>query len=106
MGPPSHYRRASGAIVVYDITRESTFNNVKRWLENIKEQADRDVVIMLVGNKNDLVDRVVRKEEGKSLADHEAILFEETSAKEANNVNNIFEKLLEGTGLLTQKSIL
>lgn len=48
---------------------------MKRWLENIKEQADPDVVIMLVGNKNDLVDRVVRKEEGKSLADHEAILF-------------------------------
>jgi GTPase SAR1 family protein len=76
-----HYRRASGAIIVYDITREKTFNNVKRWLENIKEQADPDVVIMLVGNKTDLPDRVVRREEGKSLADHEGIFFEETSAK-------------------------
>jgi GTPase SAR1 family protein len=54
---------------------------VKRWLENIKEQADPDVVIMLVGNKTDLPDRVVRREEGKSLADHDGIFFEETSAK-------------------------
>ncbi len=81
--------------MVYDITREKTFENVKRWLENIKEQADPDVVIMLVGNKNDIPDRVIRKEDGKRLADHEGILFEETSAKDAQNINGIFERLLE-----------
>ena len=50
-----HYRRALGAILVYDVTKESSFHNLKVWLENLKQHADSDIVIMLVGNKVDLV---------------------------------------------------
>jgi Ras-related protein Rab-11A len=64
-----HYRRALGAIVVYDITKERTFTNVKRWIEAIREQADPNVVIVLVGNKIDLRDcQVVSTGEAKKWA--------------------------------------
>jgi len=49
----SHYRRAVGALVVYDITKEKTFLNVKKWIESIREQADPNIVIFLVANKID-----------------------------------------------------
>ena len=49
----SHYRKALGALVVYDITKLKTFENVKRWIESIREQADPNIVIVLVGNKID-----------------------------------------------------
>lgn len=52
-----HYRKALGAIVVYDITKERTFINVRRWIESIRDQADPNVVITLVGNKIDLRER-------------------------------------------------
>ena len=51
----SHYRRALGALVVFDLTKDSTFMNVKHWLENLKAHAEPDICIMLVGNKLDLV---------------------------------------------------
>lgn len=55
--------------MVYDITKEKTFHNIKRWLYNIREHADENVVIMLVGNKADLKDRqAVNTSEGKKLA--------------------------------------
>ena len=90
-----HYRRAVGAIIMYDITKEKTFNNVRRWHDNVREYADADVVIMLVGNKADLPDRAVRKEDGKNVADQNGLLFEEISSKETPSVSFIFEKLLE-----------
>ena len=51
----AHFRRAVGALVVYDITNESSFNNVEGWVKELKENADDDIVIMLVGTKLDLV---------------------------------------------------
>ena len=52
----AHYRRAVGALVVYDVTKYSTFTAVQKWIHDVKQQADPDIVIMLVGNKLDLVD--------------------------------------------------
>ena len=73
----SHYRRALGAIVVYDITKERTFTNVRRWIEAIREQADPNVVIVLVGNKLDLRDyQVVSTADAKKWAKNEGIYFE------------------------------
>ncbi len=54
-----HYRKALGALVVYDITKQNTFQNIKRWISVIREQADKNVVIILVANKCDLRDQQV-----------------------------------------------
>ena len=51
----AHYRKALGALVVYDITKRQTFDNVKFWLESLMNQAEQNLCIMLVGNKLDLV---------------------------------------------------
>lgn len=57
-----HYRKAQGALVVYDITKEASFKNIKRWVEGIREYAAENVVIMIVGNKLDLkAEQVVTK---------------------------------------------
>ena len=50
-----HYRKALGALLVYDVTKESTFQNLKSWLDSLKQNAEHDIVIMLVGNKTDLI---------------------------------------------------
>ena len=77
---------------------------MRRWLDNVREHADADAVIILVGNKADLPDRAVRKEDGKNVADQNGLLFEEISAKESPNVNFVFEKLLESRSAFTQGS--
>jgi GTP-binding nuclear protein Ran len=50
----AHYRKSLGALIVYDLTKENSFQSVKKWMEEVKEHADPDIVIMLVGNKLDL----------------------------------------------------
>lgn len=65
----AYYRGAVGALLVYDITKKVTFANVERWLNELKEHSDNDIVILLVGNKCDLRHiRAVSTEEGSSLA--------------------------------------
>ena len=49
-----HYRKSIGALIVYDITKEQSFMSVRKWIEEVKEHAEPDIVIMLVGNKLDL----------------------------------------------------
>ena len=65
----AYYRGAVGALLVYDITKKGTFENVTRWLNELREHADEDIVILLVGNKCDLRHiRAVSTEEGTSFA--------------------------------------
>ena len=97
----SHYRRAVGALLVYDVTKEKSFESVTKWMEELKYHAEPDIVIMLVGNKVDLVDknpslRKVSREEARKLAQEHQMLFEETSAVTAQNVTDVFERLLQG----------
>lgn len=81
---------------MYDITNHSTFENVELWLKKIRESTDaNNVVIMLVGNKSDLEDsRQVSIEEGKSFAEREQLLFIETSALDATNIEQGFTNFL------------
>jgi small GTP-binding protein len=51
----AHYRNAVGALVVYDVTRASTFQNVKYWIESLCNQAEQDICVVIVGNKVDIV---------------------------------------------------
>ena len=87
---------------MYDITKERTFANVRRWIEAIREQADPNVVIVLVGNKVDLRDyQVVSTADAKKWAKNEGIYFEETSALTNENVDSMFMKMIEGFDSLT-----
>ncbi|CAI9273158.1 unnamed protein product [Lactuca saligna] len=91
----SYYRGALGAMLVYDITRNETFENVRKWLQELKEFGDPDMVIVLVGNKSDLVDlREVEVEDGQKLAEVEKLCFLETSAKENLNVEDAFLQMI------------
>ncbi|PSS09616.1 Ras-related protein like [Actinidia chinensis var. chinensis] len=88
----AYYRGAVGALIVYDISRRTTFDSVKRWLEELDTHCDTTVARMLVGNKCDLENiRDVSVDDGKSLADEEGLFFIETSALDSTNVNAAFE---------------
>ncbi|KAF3661498.1 Ras-related protein RABD2b [Capsicum annuum] len=87
----SYYRGAHGIIVVYDVTDQESFNNVRQWLNEIDRYATPNVNKILVGNKSDLVaNRVVSYETAKAFADEIGIPFLETSAKDASNVEESF----------------
>ncbi|XP_027092706.1 ras-related protein RABA5b [Coffea eugenioides] len=88
----AYYRGAVGALIVYDISRKTTFESIKRWLDELNTHCDTTVARMLVGNKCDLEDiRDVSVEEGKSLAEEDGLFFIETSALNSTNVNAAFE---------------
>jgi len=87
----SYYRGAHGIIVVYDVTDETTFQNVKQWLQEIERYACEGVNKLLVGNKADLSgSRAVEYQNAKQFADQLNIPFLETSAKDATNVEQAF----------------
>ncbi|CAH2067106.1 unnamed protein product [Thlaspi arvense] len=87
----SYYRGALGALLIYDITRRTTFENIKKWLFELRDFANPDTVVVLVGNKSDLrQSREVEEDEGKALAESEGLCFLETSAFENVNVEEAF----------------
>ncbi|XP_009612391.1 ras-related protein RGP1 [Nicotiana tabacum] len=91
----AYYRGAVGAMLVYDITKRQSFDHVARWLEELRGHADKNIVIMLVGNKTDLVSlRAVPTEDAKEFAEKENLFFIETSALEATNVETAFVNVL------------
>lgn len=91
----AYYRGAVGAMLVYDITKRQTFDHVARWLEELCGHADKNIVIMLVGNKTDLESlRAVPIEDAKDFAEKESLFFMETSALEATNVEPAFLTVL------------
>ncbi|CAN4075563.1 unnamed protein product [Withania somnifera] len=91
----AYYRGAVGALLVYDITRHVTFENVERWLKELRDHTDQNIVIMLVGNKADLRHlRAVSTEDAQAFAERERTFFIETSALESLNVENAFTEVL------------
>ena len=96
----AHYKRSCGAIIVYDITKSNTFQSVKKWMVALKSHAGENIVIMLIGNKLDLVNkdpatREVSKEEAEGFASRNKLIFEESSAVSNVNVKEAFEVLME-----------
>uniref|UniRef100_A0A3Q2XHH9 Ras-related protein SEC4 n=1 Tax=Haplochromis burtoni TaxID=8153 RepID=A0A3Q2XHH9_HAPBU len=90
----AYYRGAMGIMLVYDITNEKSFDNIKNWIRNIEEHASADVEKMVLGNKCDMNDkRQVSKERGEKLAIDYGIKFLETSAKSNINVEEGFYTL-------------
>jgi Ras-related protein Rab-11A len=91
----AYYRGAVGALLVYDISKHGTFEGVARWLTELREHADANIVIMLVGNKSDLRHlRAVPTEESKQFATDNQLSFIETSALDNSNVELSFQKIL------------
>ncbi|KAF9917547.1 GTP-binding protein of the rab/ypt [Lobosporangium transversale] len=91
---PMYYRNANCAVVVYDITQSSSLDKAKSWVKELQRQADPNIVIALAGNKSDLsARRVIETEEAQAYADEAGLLFFETSAKTATNVNELFTSI-------------
>jgi Ras-related protein Rab-2A len=86
----SYYRDAAGALLVYDITRRESFNHLGRWLEEARQNGNPNMTIMLIGNKSDLEHRrAVSTKEGEIFAQENGLIFLETSAKSAANVETV-----------------
>lgn len=86
----SYYRGASGALLVYDISRRDTFSHLTRWLEETRQNASANMVVMLIGNKADLERREVSFEEGAQFAKDNSLMFKESSARTSQNVEETF----------------
>jgi len=90
----SYYRGAHGILLIYDVTDKDSFKNLSNWLIEIEKNASKNVLKVLIGNKNDLEDkRVITYNQGKEFADTYGLKFIETSAKKNLNVNEAFETL-------------
>jgi Ras-related protein Rab-11A len=91
----TYYRGAVGALIVFDITKESSFKNVERWYSDIKENAEPNIVIMLVGNKCDLSNlREVKTDDATKFAEERNMAYIESSALESTNVDIAFQKVI------------
>jgi len=91
----AYYRGAVGALLVYDIAKHVTYENVERWLRELRDHADQNIVIMLVGNKSDLRHlRAVPTEEATAYAERNQLSFIETSALDSTNVEKAFTNIL------------
>ena len=101
----AYYRGAVGALLVYDISKQVTFENVERWLNELRDHADNNIVIMLVGNKSDLKHlRAVSTEEAAQFAEKHGLSFIETSALESTNVEEAFQQILTEIYNITGRS--
>ncbi|KAH0793773.1 Ras-related protein Rab-14 [Histomonas meleagridis] len=92
----AYYRGSIGAFIVFDLTKKESFNNVQRWLADVKSTARPDVVCVLVGNKSDLVnERDVTSQEAEQFASENNIQYFETSAKTGDNVEKAMLSCLD-----------
>ncbi|KAK9148902.1 hypothetical protein Scep_007659 [Stephania cephalantha] len=88
---PMYYRGAAAAIVVYDITSTESFERARKWVEELQRQGNPNLVMVLVANKVDLeANRKVETENSELYAHENGLLYIETSAKTAQNVNELF----------------
>ena len=91
----AYYKGAKGAMIVYDVTNQTSFDNVDTWANEIKEKAAKNINLMIVGNKTDLTDKiVVTSENATEKAKALEIPIMETSALDSTNVKEAFYQLL------------
>lgn len=94
----TYYRKSKGAVLVYDITDQRSFEAVERWRNELLRHADQQVSLLLCGNKSDLESsRVVSKADGEAYAEQNDMIFFETSAKKNSNILECFTALMSGT---------
>ena len=92
---PSYIRDSAVVIIVYDVTSRASFDAVEHWINEVHRERGEDVIVALVGNKNDMMEsRQVSPVEGETKARSlSATIFLETSAKSGSNVRNLFTEL-------------
>lgn len=103
----AYYRGAVGALLVYDISKHQSFENIERWLAELRDHADENIQLMLVGNKSDLRHlRAVPTEEASEFAAKHSLSFIETSALDSSNVETAFQKILTSIyGIVHRKQL-
>lgn len=100
----AYYKGSKGAIIVFDISRRDTFSNVDRWISELKNNAESDASVLLVGNKCDLEhQREVSKEEAKAKSEEYGMAYMETSAMHSINIEKAFEHLIEGNFFIIEE---
>lgn len=93
---PSYIRDSSVAVVVYDISNAKSFQNTRKWIDDVRGERGNDVIIVLVGNKTDLNDkREVTTAQGEEEAKKNGLMFIETSAKVGHNVKQLFRRIAQ-----------
>ena len=92
----AYYKGSKGALVVYDITQKKTFENIEKWVNDLKAAGDPKITIILIGNKNDLDNkRQVSKDQGEEKARSFGCAFLETSAYSGDNIDKAFNLMVK-----------
>ncbi|XP_016092123.1 ras-related protein Rab-22A-like [Sinocyclocheilus grahami] len=98
---PMYYRGSAAAIIVYDITKEESFQTLKNWVKELRQHGPPNIVVAIAGNKCDLSDaREVSEKDAKDYADSIHAIFVETSAKNAININEAFIQISQRVPVL------
>jgi len=90
------YKGAAGALLVFDLTREQTYTETRKWLTEIRQFAGENIPFVLIGNKADLIEDVglvIDRNEASGFAQNEGSIYIETSAKTGDNVDAAFTEL-------------
>jgi Ras-related protein Rab-5C len=91
-----YYKNAQAALVVYDVTSKNSLTQAQRWIDELNEKANPNILIILAGNKIDLFEeRVITEEQGKSFAEEYGLLFKEVSALKNTNIKELFDDIVE-----------
>ena len=90
---PSYIRDSSVAIIVYDVTNRNSFTNLRRWIDDVRNERGNEVLLVIVGNKTDLEDKQVTTDEGVKLAKDNEAIFAEVSARLGSNIQELFTNL-------------
>ncbi|KAG5195685.1 hypothetical protein JEQ12_011980 [Ovis aries] len=89
---PMYYRGSAAAVIVYDITKQDSFHTLKKWVKELKEHGPENIVMAIAGNKCDLSDiREVPLKDAKEYAESIGAVVVETSAKNAINIEELFQ---------------
>ena len=92
----TYYKGAKGAFIVYDITNRLTFESVDKWIQDLNLNSDKNITLLLIGNKKDLADkREVTTEEGEEKAKSFGLAFLETSALTEKNIYKIYDYIIK-----------
>ena len=103
------FLKVQGILIMYDITNEKSFTNLKNWVKLVKEECGKSMQMIIIGNKSDLVfERVIKKEKATNYSWEQGIQYIETSSKTGNNVINaviaLCEKIMENTEIVNDCS--
>ena len=91
----SYYKGAHGIILMYDVSNKKSFDNIRKWINQINEQASKQICVILIANKIDTDERVVTKEDGEALAQKFELKFFESSAMGKINVDEAFDQIIK-----------